>query len=98
MKTVIDQILRDIDRVNAFLRVRVGIGRPAQGEVTDYVLDTFDPEQQDALPALLDRAADAVEAILEHGLALAANRFNRRPKPVPTEPGEAPENDTIGGD
>ena len=64
---------------SAFLRVRIGIGRPT-GEVTPFVLGAFEAEEQNQLPTLLGRAADAVEAILSHGLARAANTFNVRPR------------------
>lgn len=58
-------------------RLRVGIGRPAVPmETADFVLARFSPEEDAALPALLDRAADAVECFLRDGLAPAMNRFN----------------------
>jgi peptidyl-tRNA hydrolase, PTH1 family len=58
-----------------FVRVRIGIGRPAVGmTVTDYVLSRMDAVVRDAVP----RAADAVEAVLEEGPGAAMNRFNVR--------------------
>jgi peptidyl-tRNA hydrolase, PTH1 family len=58
-----------------FVRVRIGIGRPAVGmTVTDYVLSRMDAVVRDAVP----RAADAVEAVLEEGAEAAMNRFNVR--------------------
>lgn len=68
-----------------YLRVRVGVGRPAvagsdkakAGEkVTGHVLGAFGRAEQKELPAYLDRAADAVEAILTHGPAQAMNDYN----------------------
>jgi PTH1 family peptidyl-tRNA hydrolase len=63
-----------------FLRLRVGVGRPARGDprpVADYVLSPFvaaeDPE------AIVARAADAVEALVRDGLEEAQRRFNERP-------------------
>ncbi len=45
----------------AFRRVKVGIGRPAtRDEVVDWVLTEFTREEREELPALLERAADAV--------------------------------------
>jgi PTH1 family peptidyl-tRNA hydrolase len=62
---------------NDFPRLRVGIGRPPPGEdPVEYVLAPFDAGQRAALPELLDRAADAVEAILVDGVQPAMNRFN----------------------
>jgi PTH1 family peptidyl-tRNA hydrolase len=54
--------------------VRVGIGRP-QGrmDAADFVLHDFSAAEQKLLPELLDRSADAVEALLQRGLATAQN-------------------------
>jgi PTH1 family peptidyl-tRNA hydrolase len=40
------------------------------------VLRNFSALQRKELPLQLDRAADAVEVLLEQGLASAQNRFN----------------------
>ena len=60
-----------------FLRLRIGVGRPGRGDrrsVADYVLSSFEP-QEDAGP-LASRAADAVETIARDGLEAAQQRFN----------------------
>jgi peptidyl-tRNA hydrolase, PTH1 family len=58
-------------------RLRFGIGRPALPmDTADFVLARFSPEEEAALPARLDRAAEAVEVFLTEGAAAAANRFN----------------------
>jgi peptidyl-tRNA hydrolase, PTH1 family len=60
-----------------FLRLRIGVGRPGRGDhrsVSDYVLSDFEAEMDVA--ALVDRAADAVEAVMEQGLEAAQARFN----------------------
>jgi PTH1 family peptidyl-tRNA hydrolase len=45
----------------AFRRVKVGVGRPAsKGEVVGWVLTGFLPEELEALPGVVERAADAV--------------------------------------
>jgi PTH1 family peptidyl-tRNA hydrolase len=60
-----------------FTRVRVGIGRPAPGrDSADYVLSDFSRAEAAALPDVIARAADAVEAIVGNGLTTAMNRFN----------------------
>jgi PTH1 family peptidyl-tRNA hydrolase len=62
-----------------FLRLRVGIGRPGRGDrrpLADYVLSDFAPE--DDVDALVARAADAVECLLENGLDETQRRFNER--------------------
>ncbi|MFD9123603.1 aminoacyl-tRNA hydrolase [Kitasatospora sp. NPDC059571] len=54
------------------LRLRLGIGRPPKGRpVGDFVLGRFSTEEQAGLPALLDRCADAVGALVERGPAAA---------------------------
>ena len=55
-------------------RVRVGIGRPAQGDVSSYVLAPFSAEERTWLPEVVDAACDAVESLLREGLAAAQNR------------------------
>lgn len=61
-----------------FLRVRVGIGRPPQGvDPTDYVLESFLPEETDLLGEVVSKAAEAVEALLEQGPHRAMELFNR---------------------
>ena len=60
-----------------FYRVRFGIGRPpGRMDPAAYVLRDFSPAERKELPLLLERAADAVETLLEHGLAAAQNTFN----------------------
>jgi PTH1 family peptidyl-tRNA hydrolase len=61
-----------------FVRVRVGIGRPPFGDATDYVLQPFSKMEAAELGDVVERAADAVEAILRGGTAKAMNAFNRR--------------------
>jgi PTH1 family peptidyl-tRNA hydrolase len=58
-------------------RLRFGIGRPpGRQDPADYVLSDFSPVERRELPFHLDRAADAVEALLRDGLALAQNAFH----------------------
>jgi peptidyl-tRNA hydrolase, PTH1 family len=72
--------LRSISEVlgtQDFLRLRIGVGRPARGDrrpVADYVLSPFEPEID--VEALVSRAADAVEAMARDGLEAAQSRYN----------------------
>lgn len=67
-----------------YYRVRVGIGRPpGRQDPADFVLRDFSPAERKELPFLLDRAADAVEALLSDGLETAQNRYHARPGPSP---------------
>jgi PTH1 family peptidyl-tRNA hydrolase len=59
--------------------VRVGVGRPGEGEgVAEYVLSPFASEQPAAVA--VQRAADAVECVLREGEEKAMNSFNVRTK------------------
>jgi PTH1 family peptidyl-tRNA hydrolase len=55
-----------------YVRVRFGIGRPpGRQDPADYVLTDFSSAERKELDFLVDRAADAVEAIVVNGLAKA---------------------------
>lgn len=60
---------------DAFIRVRVGIGRPAEEmEAADYVLSDFpDPSPVGEITA---RVAEMIEYLLLHDLQAAMNRFH----------------------
>lgn len=61
-----------------FARVRIGIGRPPQGwETADYVLGRFTAEECPIIAETINRAADAAEGIVKHGLTKAMNTFNK---------------------
>lgn len=60
-----------------FYRVRVGIGRPpGRQEPADFVLSPFSSTERKELPFWVDRAADAVEALVHHGLEAAQNTYH----------------------
>jgi peptidyl-tRNA hydrolase, PTH1 family len=60
-----------------YYRVRFGIGRPpGRMDPAAYVLRDFGSAEREELPFLVDRAADAVEALLRDGLAAAQNQFH----------------------
>lgn len=66
---------------DAFPRLRVGIGRPPDGmDPAGFVLTRFSEQERAMIEPALDRAADAVEAVVREGLAVAMNRFNARPE------------------
>lgn len=61
-----------------FLRVRFGIGRPpGRMDPAAYVLKPWSATERKDLDLHVERAADAVEALVVHGLAHAQNEFNR---------------------
>lgn len=60
-----------------YSRVRVGVGRPPAGvETADFVLAGFTAAERKELPDLVERAADAVEALVRDGLEAAQNRVH----------------------
>ncbi|NLS08902.1 aminoacyl-tRNA hydrolase [Nesterenkonia sp. MY13] len=60
-----------------YIRVRVGISRPpGQMDTSDYVLQKFSVKEQEELPAVIGKAADAVESILLEDLTTAQNKFH----------------------
>ena len=73
------QSLIDSWRTNEFVRVRIGVGRPGDDDLIDHVLDRFTPEERDVLPGILERAADAVVAVLRDGVDAAMTAYNRAP-------------------
>lgn len=62
---------------DAFVRVRIGIGRPdGRQPVSDYVLRRPTGDQRQLLDEGISKAAEAVEDILLLGLSSAMNRHN----------------------
>jgi PTH1 family peptidyl-tRNA hydrolase len=62
---------------NAYLRVRVGIGKPPGRQAgADYVLKRPGAAERALLDAAVEEGADAVEAILTEGVDAAMNRVN----------------------
>ena len=60
-----------------YLRVRFGIGRPpGRQDPADYVLQDFSAVERKELDFFVDRAADAVEMIIERGLEPAQNLYH----------------------
>jgi len=62
-----------------FLRVRLGVGRPVHGEVADYVLSDFRPDEQGPAADMVERAAKALTCMVTDGVAMAMNKFNTLP-------------------
>lgn len=63
------------------VRVRIGIGRPpGRQDAADFVLRSFSGSERAELPLVLERAGDAVECIIVHGVPEAQNRFNADPE------------------
>lgn len=82
----IDSIIAEVGD-SQFLRVKIGIGRPPEGDAVRHVLTGFSLEEVQVLDRAILRAADAVEMVVGEGLERAMNFYNRRE-------GEAPEGET----
>ena len=64
-------------RSGAFLRVRIGVGKPPGRQAgADYVLKRPRKPEQLELDVAVVEAAEAVETIFSEGVAAAMNRFN----------------------
>jgi PTH1 family peptidyl-tRNA hydrolase len=62
-----------------FARVRIGVGRPpGRMDPVDFVLAAFSAREEEALPGIIERAADAVIAIVRDGISAAQTFYNVR--------------------
>jgi len=62
-----------------FLRVRIGIGHPADGtNGIDYLLDRLSDSKLQSLDDLIERAANAVVAVIVEGPSRAMSLVNQR--------------------
>ncbi|MBE7415383.1 MAG: aminoacyl-tRNA hydrolase [Deltaproteobacteria bacterium] len=57
-------------------RIRLGVGRPDEGDVVDFVLSPFQPSELPVVDEMLGRARDAVESMIACGIAQAMNKHN----------------------
>ena len=79
MLSIIDSLGGD-----SFPRLRIGIGRPAEDEPSDYVLSDFAPDEVSTVEATYELAIAAVESFVTGGIVVAMNTFN-----APREPRNA---------
>lgn len=72
--------LRSITKALAdkeYLRLRFGVGRPpGRMDAAAFVLKDFSTAERKELPFFVDRAADAVEALIGTGLSATQNTFH----------------------
>jgi PTH1 family peptidyl-tRNA hydrolase len=72
--------LRDIVAAigTSFPRLRIGVrGEAPWDDLADYVLAPFTSDEEQQVVAVIERAAEAVLAAVNLGLAPAMNQFNR---------------------
>ena len=63
-----------------FVRIRCGIGRPPDGDVSNYVLSGFTRDEQVELGRLVDEAAAAAELVVSRGPLEAMNTIHPQQK------------------
>ena len=75
-----------------FPRLRIGVGRgDMRRDLADHVLAKFDADERPIIDEAIGRAADATEAFVADGMAVAMNRFNRKSEDGKTEDGKKDE-------
>ena len=67
-----------------YLRLRVGVGKPVSGSVSDFLLQPLDQAAERQLDGALGLARDAVELLARQGMERAMNQVNRQPVAVST--------------
>lgn len=74
--------LKDIARATGsenFARLRFGVGNDyPKGKQVEWVLGTFEPEQESQLEERLELAADIIRAFCLSGIQFAMNQYNRK--------------------
>lgn len=71
--------IKEVLGTGDFVRIKVGIGRPVgDKDVSAYVLSRFNAAERKNLDSVLSGVADAVETILDKGVAEAMNAFNNK--------------------
>jgi len=58
-------------------RLRIGIGRPARGDVVDFILGRFAPAEREWVADAITRSCEVVECWLKEGVTTAMNRYNK---------------------
>ena len=62
-----------------FPRIRVGVGaKPPEWDLADWVLSRYAPEDQKTMDAAFQKAAEAAECFVQHGIEEAMNLYNRK--------------------
>jgi PTH1 family peptidyl-tRNA hydrolase len=73
-----------------YCRLRVGVGRPATGDVAEFLLMPFSPEDGERLGPSIAAASDAISLVARHGVDRAMAVVNGAPINRPLPPAAAP--------
>ena len=60
-----------------FHRMRIGIGRPVHGSVSNWVLGKFSGDKEIELGVVLDKSSEALSAFIKEGMK-AATKYNKK--------------------
>ncbi len=63
---------------NDFYRLRMGIGRPVHGDVSNFVLSSFQGDENIIVDKQLDGTCDALRMLMKSGYERAANKYSRK--------------------
>jgi peptidyl-tRNA hydrolase, PTH1 family len=71
-----------------FPRLRIGIrtGSAGREDLSEHVLSRFGPGEQEAVEEQIQRAAECIQMVLQHGISRAMNRYNRKQAEDPQDP------------
>jgi PTH1 family peptidyl-tRNA hydrolase len=63
-------------------RIRLGINTPQMDNWVDFVLSEFNRAEKRVVEEMIDLCSDVVDVILEKGITVAMNQFNKKQKLV----------------
>ncbi|MFQ5906599.1 MAG: aminoacyl-tRNA hydrolase, partial [bacterium] len=65
-------------KTEEFPRLRLGIEKPPDVDLAEYVLGEFEPAEKEKLPVVLEEAGRAAMLFLEYGVEKAMSLVNRK--------------------
>ena len=60
------------------MRLRLGVGRPKHGQVSNWVLSKFSGDDLIALDSYFNLVSDALDEFAKSGFERASNRYSRK--------------------
>ena len=71
MKSVVQHL-----KSEKFTRIRVGIGRPNEQNMIEYVIGNIPEEEMELLDSGVEKAKDAIVELLKNGIDSSMNKYN----------------------